>query len=126
LDDVEPLSDQFRIMGYESLYVIINLGALSFVIFAPYLLWLLVFAIVGFCAPKYKKFKEKFTDFLFFNNAFAFLSETYLLFAMCASLNMHYLLWNNWGNITNSLYAILLQFTVVVFPFVVIHIYTKK
>jgi hypothetical protein len=45
---------------------------------------------------------------------------------MCASLNMHYLLWNSWGNITNSLFAILLLVTVAIFPLVVYLIYTKK
>jgi hypothetical protein len=113
-------------MGYESLYVIINLGALFFVIFAPYLLWLFIFVVVGFCAPKYKKFKQKFTDTVFFNKTFAFFNETYLLFAMCASLNMHYLLWNTWGNVTNSLFAILLLVAVVLFPFIVHQVYTKK
>jgi hypothetical protein len=113
-------------MGYESLYLIINLGVLFFGIFVPYLLWLIISAVVGFCAPKYKKFKQKFTDTVFFNKAFAFFSETYLLFAMCASLNMHYLFWNTWGNITNSFFAILLLVAVVLFPFVVYLVYTKK
>ena len=45
---------------------------------------------------------------------------------MCASLNMHYLMWNTWGNITNSLIAILLLVTVAIFPLVVYLIYTKK
>ncbi len=113
-------------MGYNSLYVIINLGTLFFVILAPYLLWLLVFTIVSYCAPKYKKFEQKFTDTVFFNKAFAFFSETYLLIAMCASLNMHYLLWNTWGNILNSTTAILFLAAVIVFPLVVYLIYTKK
>jgi hypothetical protein len=113
-------------MGYESLYLIINLGVLFFGIFVPYLLWLIISAVVGFCAPKYKKFKQNFTDTVFFNKAFAFFSETYLPFAMCASLNMHYLFWNTWGNITNSFFAILLLVAVVLFPFVVYLVYTKK
>lgn len=113
-------------MGYNSLYVILNLGTLFFTILAPYLLWLLVFTIVSYCAPKYKKFKQKFTDTVFFNKAFAFFDETYLLIAMCASLNMHYLLWNSWGNIINSTTAILFLAAVLVFPLVVYIIYTKK
>jgi hypothetical protein len=53
---------------------------------------------------------------LFFNKSFEFINETYLLLAMCASINMVALQWDSFGVVVNSLVSIFLIALIVVFP----------
>lgn len=40
---VQPLSAQFEVMGYESLYIYKNLGSVVLGIFVPFVVWALVY-----------------------------------------------------------------------------------
>ena len=90
LDEIEPINDQFDMMGYESLYCLKNLGTVCFGIFLPIVLWFLVYSIISFFFPKYEPFRQKVSDIVFCDKSFAFLNETYILLAMCAAINLHY------------------------------------
>ena len=94
--------------------------------FLPYVLWAVMYLVIGICISKYKDFSKKVTDYLFFDKAFAYVNETYFLFAMCASINLHYFMWDSNGDITNSLLTIVLLALVVAFPIAVGLIYTNR
>lgn len=126
LEEHEPLSDQYDLLGYQSKYVILNLGSVCFSLFLPYVLWAVMYLVIGICISKYKDFSKKVTDYFFFDKAFAYVNETYFLFAICASINLHYFMWDSNGDITNSLLTIVLLALVVAFPIAVGLIYTNR
>jgi len=55
-DEAEPLTQQFETLGYESLYVLKNLGTVCPGMLIPVILWLVVYAIIQWIFPKYKPF----------------------------------------------------------------------
>jgi hypothetical protein len=117
--DVEPLTDQFETLGYESLYVYKNLGTVVLGIVTPLLLWLAVYTIVGWIVPQFESYKQRASNMIFWDKTFAFIYETYILLAMCAALNLHYLKWDSWGNIYNSITTLVVLAVIFSFPIVV-------
>jgi len=126
LEELEPLTDQYDLLGYQSLYVILNLGSVCFSLFLPYLIWALMYLVINHLIIKYKTFAEKVTNYFFFDKAFAYLNETYFLLAMCASINLHYFVWGSHGDNTNSLLTVVLLAVVVAFPIAVGLIYASR
>lgn len=62
---------------------------------------------------------------IFYDKTFLFISETYILLAMCAALNFYYLIWDTAGNITNALIACVIMVIVVGFPIFTAIFYTN-
>ena len=120
LDHVEPLNDTFDSYGYSSLYAVQTLGTLTVVIVVVPVLWVLswcVYMIIRGCKDYKAPWHKKLHRFVFFNGTFTFVDESYLLFAMSAVLNSFYLKLDSYGNITNSVFTILLWGVLVGFPF---------
>ena len=120
LDHIEPLNDTFDSYGYSSLYAVQTLGTLTVVIVLVPVLWVLSWFLYmilrgfkDYKAPWHKKFHR----FVFFNGTFTFVDESYLLLAMSAVLNSFNLKLDTYGNITNSVFTILLWGVLVGFPF---------
>lgn len=78
-------------MGYNSMFVILNLGTVVMGMILPILIYIVVSSVITFFMPKYSPFKQKLTDLLFFDKTFSFINETYVLLTMCACLNLLYL-----------------------------------
>ena len=120
LDHVEPLNDTFDSYGYSSLYAVQILGTVTvFIVLVP-VLWVLswfVYMIIRGCKDYKAPWHKKLHRFVFFNGTFTFVDESYLLFAMSAVLNSFYLKLDSYGNITNSVFTILLWGVLVGFPF---------
>jgi len=85
-----------------------------------------MYLVIGFCISKYKDFSKKVTNYFFFDKAFAYVYETYFIFAICASINLHYFMWDSIGYKTNSILTIVLLALVVAFPITVSLIYTTR
>lgn len=94
-------------------------------IVVPIALWLLIFIIIGFIFPKYERFKQSVSDMLFCDKSFKFLFETYLILAMCASINFKYNRWDTLGNGFNSWLSIFIMIILVGFPITVGVLYSR-
>jgi hypothetical protein len=92
------------------------LGTVVLGIVVPILLWLVAYSMIGLIFKKYAVFKKKITDTIFWDKTFLFISETYILLAMCAALNFQYLMWDTAGNVVNVLLACVIMVIVVAFP----------
>jgi hypothetical protein len=58
----EPLSDQFYTFGYESLYVLKNLGTVTLLCVVAVLIWLVTFTTISlFCNRRYQDYKKEIT-----------------------------------------------------------------
>jgi len=129
LDDVEPLNDTFDSYGYPSLYAVQNLGTVTVSIVLVPVLWVLswfVYIILLGLKDYKAPWHEKLHSFVFFNGTFTFVDETYLLLAMSAVLNSFYLKLDTYGNITNSVFSLLLWGVIVGFPFFLIRFFGSE
>lgn len=126
LPEVDPYTEQFNTMGYNSMFVILNLGTVVLGMTIPIILFVIVSSVIKWLLPKYNKFKQKITDQLFFDKTFDFINETYILLAMCACLNLRELHWDSFGVIINSLLSILLLAVTVVFPVFIANFYPRN
>jgi hypothetical protein len=96
-----------------------NLGTVVLGILTPLLLWFAVYTIVGWVVPQYESYKKRASNMIFWDKTFAFIYETYILLAMCATLNLHYFMWDSWGNFFSSLTTLVILTVILCFPIVV-------
>jgi hypothetical protein len=80
---------------------------------------LTVYLVVGYVFPKFDDLKVKVTNMLFFDKTLQFISETYILLAVCAALNLFYFNFDTFGNAVNSLVAVVILVIVIGMPFFV-------
>lgn len=116
IEDDEPYTDQFNSMGYQSMLVVLNLGILVLGLTIPFVLFFIVSAVIKLWLPRFHFFRMRLTNYLFFNKTFDFINETYLLLAMCSCLNLTELHWDSYGQIINSVLAVILLVVVATFP----------
>lgn len=67
-------------------------------------------------AESLDRYKQKISNYLFYNGTISFLFETILLIAICGMLNYYYFLWNSYGNVTNSAICVVFLFICAVVP----------
>jgi len=113
-------------LGYESLYSIRNFGSVVFLVLISLVFVGLVNLIGLLPCESAKKIKNKVNNSFFWNVIFGFLSESFLMMLFCSSINMHYFKWNNFGNIANSLFTVLILVLSVAFLFIVLFYYRKN
>jgi hypothetical protein len=126
LPEGEAYTEQFNILGYNSMFVILNLGTVVLGMTIPIILYVIVSSVIKWLLPKYSTFKQKITDMLFFDKTFDFINETYILLAMCACLNLRELQWDSYGVIINSLVSVLLLAVTVIFPVFIANFYPRN
>ena len=110
-------------LGYSSMYIIVNFGMLCWTLFVTPLLYLGTIAFVAFCGKEYRHLKEKMNQKMFFNNWIQFLNETFIFLGMCVALNFYYFSWDSFGNGLNSFCSVIFGLLIVLFPFFIILYY---
>lgn len=62
LPDGDAYTEQYNVMGYNSMFVILNLGTVVLGITVPLVLYVIVTSVIKWGLPKYASFKQKITE----------------------------------------------------------------
>jgi hypothetical protein len=124
-DGESAYTAQFSMMGYDSMYLIVNFGTLCWLFLVTPLCWIaasiatrinrLVFGWIG------RIWSRK----MFFNYWIGLFSDTYLFLGMCAALNFRYFYFDSFGNGLNSTLAIIIAIILSAFPLFIALFYRR-
>jgi hypothetical protein len=126
LDQTEPLSPNFAILSYSTLYPTRNLGlnCLWYMAFPTglFVCWILRLAFKN-CKNE-REFLAKIRNKYLTNGLILFLNSTYLCTCVSFCISTHYMRFDTLGNNVNSLFSVLLAFVIILFPIFVGVFYT--
>ena len=118
LEPTSPFNERFATVGFESIYLLNNLGTLNF----AYLTWILA-AIVTLVLQRFATDSDKVSaiisrmrKLLFFNTIISIYIESYSLLAVCCLLNLQYLSFKSYGLTIHSVIAIGVLPAVILLP----------
>ena len=121
-----PLNDNFSSLGYQSLYIVQNMGTLVIVMLLPIIQFFAGVILSFLWEGSYTKtLYTKIRNFLFFNGTFSYLNETFIVLLTCCCIGTIYLRFDTLGNAINSILVIVLVVILICFPFVVALIYGR-
>lgn len=126
LNSTEPLTRQFDKLGFQSMFLLNNLGPLgiAFLVYAFLIIVLLVIdPFVGF-SPKLGRFSNYLFDSLFYNSITSIMMESYALMATCVMINLNYIRWNSWGEIVQNSICFFSLGMLILFPIICV-IYSR-
>ena len=93
LQPTEPINENFEAVGFESIYLLNNMGTLAI----AYLIWAVAAIITLFLklfmdtSKKIKKAYHKLRKKLFFNSLISLFLESYSLISVCCLINMSFI-----------------------------------
>lgn len=102
----QPLTDLFDNLGYQSLFIIQNFGTLCWTLLITPAVWACSTFLAKISRQKFSRFRNKWSNIMFFNGWISIIKDTYLFLAVCVCLNSYYLRWNSFGEIFNSVLAL--------------------
>lgn len=108
------------------MFVVLNLGTIVLGTMIPVVIFLIITLVIKTCLKKYLPIQIKLTNYLFFDKTFDFINETYLLLAMCTTINLLYLKWDQYGAVINNIITILLLVLIVSFPLFIYCFYQRS
>ncbi len=118
LDETEPLSPNFAMLSYSTLYPTRNLGfnCVWYIAFPAgfFLCWVLRKMFKN--CKKVKQFLRKMRDKYLANGLILFLNSTYLCTCVSFFLSNSYMRFNTPGNTANSCFSVILGFVMLLFP----------
>lgn len=88
LYDTVEVDDNFANLGYGSNYFILNMGTLFLVMVYFVLLLIFYAATVNVTNPRFVKIRAKLTTGLIWNNVICFLTESFMVLALCTTMNL--------------------------------------
>lgn len=125
LDVTEPLSENWRDLGYKSLYSLRNFGLpLTAFLILPLLMGLMVILAKYTKDGWLRRTIGKFHNFFICNAPVLWLYFVYIFLAASFCLNTFYFMWNTYGNIANSLFTIVCAWICLFFPIFVGYFYS--
>jgi len=89
----EPISENFKELGYETRQFMYNTGSLSFVmlLFPPFILMIFIFSLMP--CKSVKKYGRKQKKKMFFSRIFMFFEESYMILATSLCINLTNMVW---------------------------------
>ena len=92
LEPTEPFNERFSTVGFESIYLLNNLGTLNFAYIAWILAALVTLGLRRFALDSDKVYTifNKMRKLLFFNTIISIYIESYSLLAVCCLINLNY------------------------------------
>ncbi len=126
LDDTEPLSTNFEMLSYATLYPTRNLGfnCIWYLVFPSSFVLCWILRRVFCKCKKVKKILRKFRDEFLSNGLVLFLNSSYLCTCVALFLSTSYTKFNTPGNTVNSCFSVVLGFVVIFYPVFVGAFYT--
>jgi len=121
----EPLNSNFEAVGFESVYVLHNMGTLVLAFF--YYLFLVMFSYLLKCTTNYKvtHFREKLQRKLFWSSFIKLMFESYSISTVSCLINLRFLSWDAWNTGMMSTLALLMTSFLLLF-IVFIGTYTSQ
>lgn len=114
----EPLNANFEAVGFESLYLLHNMGTLFIAFVAYFTLVLLAFFCQYICCcERVKYFGENLRKKLFFGSFIQIIFESYSILAVSCFINLTRLSWSPFGEVLMSLTTIGFLILLLAFPF---------
>ena len=118
LEPTSPFNERFDTVGFESIYLLNNLGTLNF----AYIAWILA-ALITLILQKFaqdskiaRKVFNKMRKLLFFNTIISIYLESYSLLAVCCLINMNHISFENYGLVIHSMVTIMALFAIFLLP----------
>ena len=125
-EETEALSDNFRLVGFESLWQIYNLGSIAlFVAAIPLMLFLL--RLTKHCnrIPKLQSACLILEGKMYYNFFIRFIMESYLMITLSCIINSKHIVWNTVATTFNSLLVIATFLIITLYPVGMILILSK-
>ena len=110
-------------MGFESLYLIQNLGSL-FLITLSILILILLLPVMKFMGYRFTKMKTLYRatkQFLFWNFQIRFITESYTILIIGCMISSKNLTWTSFANVFNSSLAYLMFTILIGYPFFMLY-----
>lgn len=102
LNETGPFNSNFDTLGFQSMFFLNNLGPLVFA-FLIYFAAIIFLFCVDRCSHKSKRaarISVALQESLFYNSITSIMMESYALMCCCALINLQYIRWGSWGEIT--------------------------
>lgn len=112
----EPLAINFGVIGFESIYVLVNLGSISIFYLVYIGLLLLVLPLLSI-SKKCKRPRQVLSNKLKWNSMLSLLIESYQVLVVCTLINIQKFSLESSGLATMSIVCVLLLSLAVVLPF---------
>lgn len=124
LDQEEAFSDKFERLGYETQYIIMNMGTM-FLVFCLNSLLLFVYCLLWLCNSRFKVARvlsRKISRVMFFRWQIIFIQEAYLDLFLAASINFFSFdgFWNTFDDVFNNLLTLVIAAQLVVLPIFIV------
>ena len=117
LDPVGPVNSNYESLGFETVYVLHNLGTMLLII--PYLLLKLLATKLLLKTDFQTRFHEigqKYLKQIKYNEVISVIKQSYSVLVISTLINLRYLKWLSFGDIFMSLSALTSTVLIVVFP----------
>lgn len=127
LEPTEPINDNFEAVGFESIYLLNNMGTFAI----AYFIWILAAIIALFlkiCMKWSKKLKRAYNRLrrkLFFNSLISLFLESYSLISVCCLINLSFLSFASYGVTVQSVSCILFFIAIILMP-LILFVYLLK
>jgi len=118
LGQTEPVNQNFEALGFESLYVLQNLGSL-FLAYVVYFCGLLLLLLTKCAKCKWcQTLREHLSKWLFYGGLINLIVESYMTVIICCLIHAKNMSWSSYGEITQSLATIFFFVLLLAFPIV--------
>jgi len=97
LNPSEPMSGNFATVGFESLYVLHNLGSFLIVLLVLIAEIIVSLMMMKLCSPECKYWGKKLYDSIFCGQIISLLFESYSVLTMSCFINIRNLSWDSPG-----------------------------
>ena len=128
LPETKPLTDNFEAVGFETLWLIYNLGSITPISLGLVLLMLLTSIVKSTCKKSQViiRFTRKLRRKLYWSFIIKFTAESYVALTLSCLLQLLHLRFSFFKEMINSVLAITIQVFLVFFPlYIVIHIFAN-
>jgi hypothetical protein len=112
-------------MGYGSFYIILNFGTLCWLVLVTPFIWLISIILKVFDPTYFENVIRRSSQLMFWNGWIRFLDENYLFLGVCCAINLHYLRFDSFGNMLNSLVTVIVTGLCLLFPIFVGLFYSR-
>ena len=116
----DPINSNFEAIGFESMYILINLGTILVLLlmFPVLIIFDVLLRLTKWnCSLKASKRIRK---ALFWNSTIRFYKESYAIILMCCFINLQYFTWNTVLEGVSSSLTVLLIVVGLLFPIIIV------
>jgi len=119
LNPTEPLNNNFEALGFESVFLLHNLGSLILAfLFYPLAIVTMLLLRKMTSSETAQEWASSMASHLFFGFLITILTESYSILALSSLINLKNLQWTSFGFVTQSLFTLFFSALIVGYPVV--------